>query len=163
MIALVMDWIEAAGGVAAIERRNEAQAQMLYEAIDGTEFYTCPVATNDRSRMNVVFRIQHGNEMLEKKFIEEAAAVGLSGLKGHRSVGGLRASLYNAQTFEAVEALMDFMKTFEAKKVLFTWQQYPILVKELDRIYLTSTVLALSMCTAPLLTQVYSVLSVQVR
>jgi phosphoserine aminotransferase len=63
----------------------------------------------------VVFRIQDGNEALEKEFLEEATAAGLSGLKGHRSVGGLRASIYNAQTFEAVNALVGFMKTFEAR------------------------------------------------
>ena len=115
MISLVMDWIEAAGGLAAIEQRNDTQAQLLYDAIDSTEFYTCPVATNDRSRMNVVFRIRNGNKSLEQQFIEEATSAGLSGLKGHRSVGGLRASLYNAQTFEAVNALVDFMREFETK------------------------------------------------
>lgn len=118
MVALVMDWIEAEGGVAAIERRDENQAQLLYDTIDGTGFYMCPVARQDRSKMNVVFRIQtgqNGDEALEKKFLEEATAAGLSGLKGHRSVGGLRASIYNAQTFEAVNALVAFMKEFEAR------------------------------------------------
>ena len=115
MVALVMDWIEAEGGVAAIERRNENQAQLLYDTIDSTDFYTCPVARQDRSKMNVVFRIQNGNEALEKNFLEEAPAAGLSGLKGHRSVGGLRASIYNAQTFAAVYALVGFMKEFEAR------------------------------------------------
>jgi phosphoserine aminotransferase len=115
MISLVLDWIEAAGGLAAIEQRNDTQAQLLYDAIDNTKFYNCPVATNDRSRMNVVFRIRNGNEPLEQQFIEEATSAGLSGLKGHRSVGGLRASLYNAQTFEAVNALVEFMREFETK------------------------------------------------
>lgn len=115
MIALVMDWIEAEGGVPAIEERNEAKAQLLYDTIDASDFYTCPVATQDRSRMNVIIRIKNGDETVEKKFIEEATAAGLSGLKGHRSVGGIRASIYNAQTFKAINALVDFMKEFEAK------------------------------------------------
>lgn len=115
MIGLVMDWIEAEGGVSAIEQRNRAQAKMLYDAIDSTDFYTGPVAKNDRSFMNVVFRVENGNEELEKKFVAEASAAGLSSLKGHRSVGGIRASIYNAQPTAAVEALVDFMKQFEAR------------------------------------------------
>jgi phosphoserine aminotransferase len=115
VIGLVMDWLEAQGGLPAIEQQNEAKANLLYEAIDSTGFYYCPVLKKDRSRMNVVYRIQGNNEALEKKFLEEATAAGFSELKGHRSVGGLRASLYNAQTFEAVNALVDFMKLFEAR------------------------------------------------
>jgi len=115
MIGLVMDWLEAEGGVSAMEQRNEAQAKILYDVIDGTDFYTCPVAEKDRSRMNVVIRIQNGDESLEQTFVQEATAAGLSSLKGHRSTGGIRASIYNAQTFEAVNALADFMKDFEAK------------------------------------------------
>lgn len=112
---LVMDWLESQGGLAGIERHNQAKAQILYAAIDSTEFYHCPVLKKDRSLMNVVYRIRGNNEALEKKFVEEATAAGLSGLKGHRSVGGLRASLYNAQTIEAVQALVEFMKAFEVK------------------------------------------------
>jgi phosphoserine aminotransferase len=115
MIGLIMDWLESEGGVVAIEQRNEAQAKLLYDTIDNSDFYTCPVAKKDRSRMNVVIRIQAGNEDLEQKFIEEAAATGLSSLKGHRSMGGVRASIYNAQTDQAVKALVDFMKDFEAR------------------------------------------------
>lgn len=115
MIGLVMDWIESEGGVTALEERNQAQARLLYSTIDSSNFYTGPVAEKDRSYMNVVMRIQDGNEALEKKFIEEATAAGMSGLKGHRSVGGIRASIYNAQTFEAVSALADFMQDFEAR------------------------------------------------
>jgi phosphoserine aminotransferase len=115
MIGLVMDWIEAQGGVAELERRNEAKAQLLYQAIDQSDFYHCPVAKSDRSRMNVIYRVGGGNGELEKRFVAEAEAAGLTELKGHRSVGGLRASLYNAQSLEAVEVLVDFMRAFEAK------------------------------------------------
>ncbi|MCK6627016.1 MAG: 3-phosphoserine/phosphohydroxythreonine transaminase [Anaerolineae bacterium] len=115
MIGLVMDWIEAEGGVVAIEERNEAKAKLLYSAIDATEFYTGTVEKQDRSYMNVNFRIQGNNEELEKKFAKEAEAAGLSGLKGHRSVGGLRASIYNAMPLAGVQALVDFMREFERK------------------------------------------------
>jgi phosphoserine aminotransferase len=115
MVGLVTDWIEAQGGISAMEQHNRKKAGIVYDAIDRTDFYGCPVARADRSLMNVVFRVQDGNEALEKKLIDEAAAAGLSGLKGHRSVGGLRASIYNAQTIEAVTALADFMAAFEAK------------------------------------------------
>jgi phosphoserine aminotransferase len=115
VIGLVMDWVEAQGGVAVIEQQNEIKARLLYEAIDHSDFYYCPVAERDRSRMNVIYRIRGDNEALEQRFVAEAEAAGLSGLKGHRSVGGLRASLYNAQTIEAVQALVDFMKAFEAR------------------------------------------------
>jgi len=113
IVGLVMDWIEAEGGVAAIEQRNAAKAKLLYDAIDASGFYSCPVEKSDRSRMNVVFRIAGGKAELEEKFAAEAAAAGLVGLEGHRSVGGLRASLYNAVTLEAVEALVAFLREFE--------------------------------------------------
>jgi len=115
MIGLVMDWIDDEGGLPAIEQRNREQAKILYDIIDASDFYTGPVAKNDRSQMNVVIRIQHGNEVLEKKFLQEVAAAGMSNLKGHRSVGGIRASIYNAQTDEAVDALVSFMQDFEAR------------------------------------------------
>ncbi|MBE7470204.1 MAG: 3-phosphoserine/phosphohydroxythreonine transaminase [Anaerolineae bacterium] len=115
MIGLVMDWIEAEGGVVAIEERNEAKAKLLYGTIDATGFYTGTVEKQDRSYMNVNFRIQGSNEELEKKFAKEAEAAGLSGLKGHRSVGGLRASIYNAMPLEGVQTLVDFMREFERK------------------------------------------------
>lgn len=113
IVGLMMDWIEAEGGVAAIERRNIAKAKLLYDAIDAGRFYSCPVAKSDRSRMNVVFRIAGGRDELEKKFAVAARAAGLASLEGHRSVGGLRASLYNAVSLEAVQALVDFMREFE--------------------------------------------------
>ena len=115
MIGLVMDWIEDEGGLSGIAAKNEEKAGMIYNLMDETDFYTCPVATADRSKMNVVCRIQGDNEALEKTFIVEAAAAGLSGVKGHRSVGGLRFSIYNAQTLEAISALTAFMRDFEQK------------------------------------------------
>lgn len=115
MVGLVMEWIGKEGGVSAIQRRNEEKAQILYDAIDSSAFYTAPVEKSDRSRMNVVFRVKKGDEELESRFAKEAEGAGLSGLKGHRSVGGLRASIYNAQTLEGVRALVGFMKDFEKK------------------------------------------------
>ncbi len=123
VIGLVMEWIEAEGGVAAIEKRNETKAELLYDAIDSSGgYYTCPVEKSSRSNMNVVFRVAagvdhsavaQGNEAIEKKFAEEAAAAGIVGITGHRSVGGMRVSLYNAITLEAVEALISFLREFQ--------------------------------------------------
>lgn len=115
VVALVTAWVEREGGLEAIARRNEEKARLLYDAIDRSDFYHCPVELADRSRMNVVFRIKGGDEALEKAFVAEAEQAGLVGLKGHRSVGGLRASIYNAQTIEGVQALVEFMRAFEAK------------------------------------------------
>jgi phosphoserine aminotransferase len=113
IVSLVMDWLAAEGGVTVIEQRNQAKARLLYEAIDASSFYYNPVNPADRSRMNVIFRIQGDDEVLEKKFAKEAEAAGLSGLKGHRSVGGLRASIYNAMPLAGVETLVAFMREFE--------------------------------------------------
>lgn len=110
---LVMDWIDAEGGLAAIATRNEAKSKLLYGAIDSSGYYACPVEKDSRSRMNVVFRIAGENESVEKQFTQQAAAAGLVGLAGHRSVGGIRVSLYNAVTLEAVEALASFMREFQ--------------------------------------------------
>lgn len=115
IISLVMDWIESQGGVAGLEKHNQAKAKILYDAIESDDFYYCPVKAEDRSLMNVVFRIKDNNEALEAAFVKEAKAAGLSGLKGHRLVGGLRASIYNAQSIAAVEALAAFMKEFSKK------------------------------------------------
>lgn len=115
IVWLVMEWIQAEGGLAVIERRNEEKAQLLYDAIDRSEFYYCPVAKRDRSRMNVIIRIHGNNEELENRFAQEAKAAGLTDLKGHRSVGGLRASIYNAQPIEGVKALIEFMHEFERR------------------------------------------------
>lgn len=113
--ALTMEWIESLGGMNAIEKLNQEKADLLYGAIDSTPFYYCPVEPQDRSKMNVIIKVRGDDGSLEKKFAEEATAAGLSDLKGHRSVGGLRASIYNAQSKEGVEALVSFMKAFEEK------------------------------------------------
>ena len=112
---LVLEWIESEGGVAGIEKRNDAKAKLLYDALDASGYYKCPIEPASRSKMNVVFRVAGGDETIEKKFVQEAEAAGLSGVKGHRSVGGMRISLYNAVTLEAVEALVGFMRDFERK------------------------------------------------
>jgi phosphoserine aminotransferase len=116
ILGLVLEWIESLGGLPAVERRNEAKAQLLYDAIDAGGFYTCPVEKNSRSKMNIVFRVAGGDEALEKKFAEEALAAGIVGTPGHRSVGGMRASLYNAVPLEAVEALVSFMREFQHRR-----------------------------------------------
>jgi phosphoserine aminotransferase len=114
-MGLVLDWIEQQGGLREIEKRNEAKAKLLYDALDAGGYYKCPVEKDSRSRMNIVFRVAGGDEATEKKFVKEAEAAGLIGIKGHRSVGGMRASLYNAVSIEAVEALVGFMRDFEKK------------------------------------------------
>ncbi len=115
IIALVMEWIAAEGGVPAIQKHNEAKAALLYNAIDASDFYSGPVNKADRSLMNVVFRVKSSDAELEKQFVAQAAAAGLSHLKGHRSTGGIRASIYNAQPMAGVQALVDFMQGFEQK------------------------------------------------
>ncbi|MCG3207101.1 MAG: Phosphoserine aminotransferase [Anaerolineae bacterium] len=115
MVGLVLNWIEQQGGLAGMEAHNQHKANLLYRAIDATDFYSCPVAKEDRSLMNVIIRVNNGDEALEKKFVAEAEAAGLSTLKGHRSVGGLRASIYNAMPAEGVQALVNFMQDFEAR------------------------------------------------
>jgi phosphoserine aminotransferase len=112
---LVLKWIEeTVGGLDAIEKINDQKARLLYEYLDSQSFYRGTARADSRSRMNVTFRLP--DPELEKKFISKASAAGLGGLKGHRSVGGCRASIYNAVTLEAVKALVDFMKDFAAKE-----------------------------------------------
>ncbi len=114
-IQLVMKWLEEdIGGLENMEKINRKKAELLYGVIDSSAFYKGTAETDSRSLMNVTFRLP--NEDLEKLFVQEAFDNGMGGLKGHRSVGGCRASIYNATTIEAVEALTDFMKTFEKKK-----------------------------------------------
>jgi phosphoserine aminotransferase len=115
IVGLMLEWIDGMGGVAAIAKRNEAKAKLLYETIDASGFYRCPVEKTSRSKMNVIFRVAGGDEAVESKFAKEAQAAGLAGVKGHRSVGGMRISLYNAVGLEAVEALVSFMREFERK------------------------------------------------
>ncbi|MFH0911950.1 MAG: 3-phosphoserine/phosphohydroxythreonine transaminase [Planctomycetota bacterium] len=113
-VDLVCAWIEKEGGLAAMEQRNKQKSDALYASIDASEgFYSSPVERAARSKMNVVFRLP--SEELEAKFLSEAAVRGLSGLKGHRSVGGMRASLYNAVEPASVRALVDFMADFAAR------------------------------------------------
>ena len=107
----VFKWIQAEGGLAAMAEHNEAKARLLYEFIDNSDFFRGTVQPDSRSRMNVCFRAP--TEELEAKFISEATKRGLDGLKGHRSAGGMRASIYNACPRRAVEALVAFMKEFE--------------------------------------------------
>ena len=114
VVGLVLEWIESVGGIAGIQKRNDAKAELLYDAIEASGgFYRCPVETNSRSKMNVVFRVAGGDEAVEKQFAKEAAAAGLAGTPGHRSVGGMRISLYNAVPYEAVEALTAFLREFQ--------------------------------------------------
>jgi len=114
VLGLMLEWLEGEGGAGALERRNEAKARLLYDAIDASSLYKCPVEQESRSRMNVVFRLADGDEELESRFAKEAAVEGIVGIVGHRSVGGMRVSLYNAATVESVEALVGFMKHFES-------------------------------------------------
>jgi phosphoserine aminotransferase len=113
IIDLVCQWLKDKGGLAGMERENDAKAGLLYDAIDATDFYRGHADADARSIMNVTFRLP--SEELEKKFANEATTAGLDGLKGHRSVGGIRASIYNAFPREGVEALVAFMKEFEKK------------------------------------------------
>ncbi|MDD2484561.1 MAG: 3-phosphoserine/phosphohydroxythreonine transaminase [Eubacteriales bacterium] len=108
---LTFQWVKEQGGVAALQKINEHKAGLLYDAIDESKMFSCPVANEDRSLMNVVFVT--GDEVLDKKFTAEAKAEGLVNLGGHRSVGGMRASIYNAMPVEGVKALIDFMHRFE--------------------------------------------------
>ena len=117
VIGLVLEWMESEGGVAAIEKRNAGKAKLLYDAIDASGgFYFCPVEVASRSKMNVVFRVAGANEAAEKRFAEEAAAARIIGVAGHRSVGGMRVSLYNAVGIEAVEALVAFLREFRRRQ-----------------------------------------------
>jgi phosphoserine aminotransferase len=110
---LVFQWLKREGGLAAMERRNRLKAESLYAAIDASAFYANPVARNCRSWMNVPFRL--AKPELEKTFLAEADVAGLTNLAGHRAVGGMRASLYNAMTPEGVTALVAFMRDFERR------------------------------------------------
>jgi phosphoserine aminotransferase len=113
IMRLVLKWILKEGGLAAMERRNKAKADKLYAEIDRTGYYRGHAHTDSRSRMNVTFRLP--SEDLDKQFAKEATAAGLDGLKGHRSVGGMRASIYNAFPDAGVDALVDFMRHFESR------------------------------------------------
>lgn len=113
LAGLVFQWLKEQGGLTAIKEINDRKAAKLYDYIDNSGFYANPVARNNRSKMNVPFTL--ANSDLDKKFLAESEAAGLLYLAGHRSVGGMRASIYNAVTEEAVDALIAFMKEFAAK------------------------------------------------
>lgn len=114
MIKLTCEWVESQGGVEAIQKINEKKAAKLYGVIDSSDFWRSPVEKESRSIMNIVWRLQ--SEALEEQFLSEAKKAGFIGLKGHRSVGGIRASIYNAVPYESVDALAAFMKDFEKRQ-----------------------------------------------
>lgn len=107
----VFKWIKTQGGLEGMKKINEAKAKLLYDYLDSTEFYTATAAVEDRSIMNVPFVT--GDADLDAKFVAQAKQAGIENIKGHRSVGGMRASIYNAMPVEGVQALVDFMKKFE--------------------------------------------------
>jgi phosphoserine aminotransferase len=108
---LVFEWLQGQGGVAAIERKNIAKAALLYDYLDTTQFYRSPARREDRSRMNVRFHLR--DERQDEAFLKGAKAAGMIQLKGHRAVGGMRASIYNAMPIEGVRVLVDYMRDFE--------------------------------------------------
>jgi phosphoserine aminotransferase len=110
---LVFKWLKQQGGLPEIERRNIAKAKLLYDYLDSSKFFRNPVPREDRSRMNVPFTLK--NSALDAEFLKGAEQRGMVQLKGHRSVGGMRASIYNAMPIEGVQALVSYMKEFEAK------------------------------------------------
>jgi len=114
LLGLTMKWLKSLGGLAAIAKLNERKAAKLYAEIDRSGFYRGTAQKENRSLVNVTFRL--GTEELEKLFVKETTAAGLDGLKGHRDVGGMRASIYNAFPEEGVEALVEFMREFERKR-----------------------------------------------
>ena len=113
IIKLVLEWIKKTGGLEKLEAVNQQKAKLLYDMIDKSDFYNGTVRPDSRSIMNVTFRLP--SEDLEKRFVAEALENGMLGLKGHRSVGGIRASIYNAVPLKAVENLVQFMEEFEKK------------------------------------------------
>jgi phosphoserine aminotransferase len=113
LAGLTFKWLLERGGLPGIEKVNIAKAKLLYDYIDGQDFYSNPVDRQDRSRMNVPFRLR--DDKLDKEFLRGAEERGLSQLKGHRSVGGMRASIYNAMPMEGVEALLEYLEEFRQK------------------------------------------------
>ena len=109
---LVLEWIKNLGGLSEIKARNEMKAKILYDFLDSSKMFHNPVNPKDRSMMNVTFVAP--TDELNAQFVKAAAEAGFVNLKGHRSVGGMRASIYNAMPIEGVEKLVEFMKAFEA-------------------------------------------------
>ena len=112
-LKLVLEWVKEQGGVAALQKINEEKAKILYDFLDSSEMFKGTVVKEDRSLMNIPFVT--GEEELDAKFVKESKAAGFVNLKGHRTVGGMRASIYNAMPIEGVRALVEFMKKFEAE------------------------------------------------
>ncbi len=110
---LVLKWIKELGGLEKMKEINEAKAKMLYDCLDNSKLFSNPVKENSRSMMNVTFRAE--DDEINAKFVKEATAAGFANLKGHRSVGGMRASIYNAMPHDGVAALCEFIKKFEAE------------------------------------------------
>ena len=117
MIAVCLQWrlVIRQGSVTVLHKHNQIKANLLYDYLDQSKLFKGTVVKEDRSLMNVPFIT--GDEELDAKFVKEAKAAGFENLKGHRSVGGMRASIYNAMPIEGVEKLVDFMKKFEAENV----------------------------------------------
>ena len=115
MCGKVFQWLKKQGGLAAMKEYNEKKAKILYDYLDESRLFKSTVAPKDRSMMNVTFVT--GNEDLDAKFVKEAKEAGLESLKGHRSVGGMRASVYNAMPVAGVEALVAFMRKFEEENL----------------------------------------------
>lgn len=113
MLGLVLEWLESKGGVEGMEKIKHAKAQLLYDVLDDSQLFTCAAQKGSRSDMNVTFRSV--SEEMDAQFVAEAAAAGFVNLKGHRNVGGMRASIYNAMPTEGVEKLAEFIKAFEQK------------------------------------------------
>lgn len=115
ILGLVLNWIKEMGGLTEMEKRNKRKAELLYSFLDSSKLFKATVQGKDRSLMNVPFVT--GNEELDAKFVSEAKKAGLINIKGHRTVGGMRASIYNAMPYEGVEKLVEFMRKFEAENV----------------------------------------------
>ena len=111
MLGLVLDWIDEQGGLEGMEKLRTLRSEMLYDVLDSSRLFRCHAEKGSRSGMNVTFRT--GSEELDAKFVQEATAAGFVNLKGHRKVGGMRASIYNAMPVEGVEKLCDFIKAFD--------------------------------------------------
>ena len=112
ILGLVLEWIEKQGGLTAMQERNEKKAKLLYDYLDQSDFYITTAKKEDRSLMNVTFTTP--SKELDALFVSESIRAGMSNLKGHRAVGGIRASIYNAMPIEGVEHLVAFMRAFEA-------------------------------------------------
>ena len=115
MCGKVFKWLKKMGGLEVMKERNEKKAKLLYDYLDSSKLFHGTVVKEDRSLMNVPFVT--GDKDLDAKFVKEAKAAGLENLKGHRTVGGMRASIYNAMPYEGVEALVAFMKKFEEENL----------------------------------------------